>query len=364
MLGNPSIVAFDPTTAKWTLNETRIDKEFKAISNVLNPLPTSDQKGIRIIPWGPRGWWEKTTPFNPVLQFQPYALTADKKKFDLTKFNSFYFPIVKRVIQIARKYGMRTWYCWMDNCQFFPDPQNSRRWSPWVTNAQSISTFYEPKAYPFLKTWIQKCYDEFAGLYVYWPWGNETTPSAFRDVAKNVIYPMITKLSIPARSMTYGAIMTKAKYAPSVPPPDGPYLDTNDTQSWLKADVEDALGKSYKLGIWKEVHGIGRAGYPTKPNELDQAITWWARTVTNGIRIWISDDGTKNGDSACDVATDGARPSASRWTSMVKATKPFANDFCYEHLPQNETEAGLSCQIATMKSIYKTIYGTNPIPKY
>jgi hypothetical protein len=354
MLGDPEVVQYDKATGAWTLNEARVVAEFRAVAN-------AGAQGMRIMPWAPRAWYG-ATPFDLNLQFQPYALTADKKKYDLAKFNAFYFPIVKRVIVLARKFGMRVWFCWMDNCQF---AGGYKKWSPWVTNVQGITSCYDPKAVPFIKTWIQKCYDEFAGLDVRWAWGNEMDNAGMRAIAKNAIFPMIKKLALDPKKMTYGATMKQQKY---YPPPKPTPIDwekyrpvTAGTLDDLKRIAGDEFGDVVKLGIWKEIHSIGGKGYPAIPNRLDQALYWWARRINNGIRIWLSDDGVKDGDSKCDVDFDGARPSAERWAEMVKITMAFKNDFTYEHLPQS---ANLACQVKTLKAIYKAIYGTNPVAKY
>lgn len=342
LLQNPRFVKYDKALKKWYLDEAACHTEFKTVAN-------AGAVGIRLLPYGV---WN-AHPYGIESQFQPYAMVGTK--YDLSKFNDWYFPIVRRVVQIARQYGLKTWWVWLDNCQFWGI---YRKWSPWAVNTQGIGSFYEVKAYPFIKSWIQKCHTELSPYYVNWCWGNETTPMSFREVAKNAIWPMITKLAIPARNMTYGAILETAPYI------NGEYQDINKTLQWLAADIEDAMGKPMKLGIWREVHGIGRIGYPKKPNMLDEALCFWARTGRNGIRIWLSDDGTKTGDSPCDKAVDGARPSATRWTAMVKSTLSFLNDFTYEHLPQDETAEGLPCQGVTLKSIYKAINGVYPTPKY
>jgi hypothetical protein len=61
------------------------------------------------------------------------------------------------------------------------------------------------------------------------------------------------------------------------------------------------------------------------------------------------------------VDFDGARPSAARWAEIVKMTMGMKNDFTYEHLPQGPD---LACQVATIKAIYRAIYGVDPVAKY
>jgi hypothetical protein len=48
----------------------------------------------------------------------------------------------------------------------------------------------------------------------------------------------------------------------------------------------------------------------------------------------------------------------------VKIALKNGNDFTFEHLPQDESPAGLPCQVKTLKAIYKAVYGKDPVEKY
>jgi len=330
LLGDPRFLTYDRTTDKWTLNE-------KALDDHLAKIRAAGATGLRLLPWEP---WE-THPYGIRSQFQPYVVLGSK--FDLAHFNAWYFPIARKAIEIAKKRGLKTWWCWMDQCQF---AGGYAKWSPWATNVQGITTCYDVKAYPFIKTWIQKCYTEFAGLGVCWSWGNEMNKPGMLGIAKNAIFPMIKKLSLDPKKMTYGATMEPAEYV------NGVYLDTNDVQSKLKGMTEDAFDKATKLAIWREVHGVGGKGYPAVPNQLDQALSWWGRRRNNGIRLWLADNGVWNGDSKCDTTTYNGkvqtRPSATRWAEIVKITKLYGNDFTYEMLPKT---TDINCITAKIKAI-------------
>jgi len=341
MLQDPRVVLYDRSEDWWYLDEAVVNTEFCAVAN-------AGAVGIRIMPWGP---WE-AHPYGIKSQFQPYIINDDK--YDLSKFNTYYFPIVKKVIQIARKYGMKTWWCWFDNCQF---AGSYRRWSPWVTNLQNITTVYDSKAYPFLKTWIQRCETEFAGLDVRHAWANEGNNIGMQNLVRNVVWPMMRQYHFDPKKMTYGATMKAAPYI------NGEYLGDAGMLDQLKKITGTEFGDPTKLAIWKEVHSVGGKGYPAVPNLLNQALQWWARPMNNGVRIWLSDDGVWDGDSACDfeASTGRRRPSATRWAAIVKATKGYGNDFTYEHLPKG---GNLACQIQTLKAIYKALNGVNPIEKY
>lgn len=356
LFGDERFLTYDKAKDAWTLDEGELDAYFKKMRN-------AGATGIRLLPWAPRGWYGPS-PFDLNLQFQPYMVLGNK--YTLAAFNKFYFPIAKRVIQIAKKYGLQTWWCWGDNCQF-SGPY--RKWSPWVTNVQGVATCYDPKAVPFIKAWIQKCADEFKGLGVSWAWGNEMTPAGMEAVAQNAIFPMIKKLKLDPKQMTYGAIMKDVKYYPK---PAG-WKPTPTQKEWeyypgnagmldqLKKITGTAFGDPFKLAIWKEVHGIGGKGYPKIPNRLDQAEKWWLRQKNNGIRVSFSNDGVKDGDSKCDVASDGARPSAARMGEIAKALAAFGNDVMIEQCPQGPDDA---CHVATLREIYKGLNGKYPVARY
>lgn len=349
ILQNPNYFIYDKAADKWMLNEVGANELFCAVAN-------AGATGIRVLPWAP---WE-AHPYGLSSQFQPYRMNVDRTKFDLAAFNDYYFPLARRFIEIAKKYGLTTWFVLGDNCQF---AGNYDRWSPWSNNAQGIGTFYESKAFPYFKKWFEKCIDEFAGLGVCWAWGNETNRPQMVDLARAAILPVVKARNLDFTKMTYGATMEEVDYLP--PPAADQYPGIAGTLDWLKKLVGDTLGDKAKLSIWKEVHSIGGKGYPKVPNRLHQALYWWARTANNGIRIWLSNDGVFDGNSTCDVEQDGAvtkrRPSTERMAEIVQITMAYANDFTYEHLPKTKD---LVCITATLRAMYRAMTGKDPETKY
>ncbi len=341
MLGNPEVMLYDKATDKWSYDKAKVEAEFKAVSNALSPMASGDEKGIRLLPWAP--WWPH--PYGLSSAFQPYQMTPDRKKFVTAKFNTWYFPIVRDIITLAKKYDLKTWFCWMDKTALY---------SPWQTNIEGIKGLGDPNVDPVLRAWIKKCNTEFVGLDVRWCWGNEMQPAYMTRIAKNVIFPMMKSLSLNPKKMTYGAAMMKVNpYVPNSKTGKMEYTGNAGTLDTLKGMVGAAFGDYTKLAIWKEVHRCGGATYPTPPDIVDQGRAWWLRKVSNKIRVWFSDDAVKDGDSKCDFEPDGARPSAARWTHIVKSTTAFGNDITYEHLPQSRD---ISCQVKTLKAIYKAMY--------
>ena len=342
LLGEPEFVF--RRDGIWYLDEIYTNEFFCALAN-------AGTEWQRLLPWSPWG----PHPEGMKSQFSPYVLIGDK--FDLSHFNDFYFPIVKEVIRIAKKYAIKTWWCLADNCQFHGA---TKKWSPWVTNVNGIGSVYEKKAYPIFKRWIEKCYTEFTGLDVGWAFGNEMQNTAFRALAKEVIFPFIKTGILKPSNCAYGAVMEASPYV------DGEYTNTSaGVLDLVKKDMGTQFGEAAQLAPWKEVHGVGDKDFPAVPNNLDQALYWWGRRPIN---IWLSDDGTFYGDSKCDVevGTGKRRPSGSRWKKTVEIVKDYIggnrkNDFVFEHVPKG---GDLVCQCATMKEIYKAVHGEYPEEKW
>ena len=362
-IGSQNFV-YDHKADRWTLDEDAVNRLFCATGN-------AGSTGIRIIPYNP--WNEH--PHGIKSQFQPYALNADCTAFNLGAFNDWYFPLVRRYIEIAKTYGQTTIFALLDNCQFAGD---YKKWLPWSNNTQGIGTFYESKAWPFVKTWFEKCLVEFDGLGITWSWGNECNKPAMVDLVKNALLPVVLAKGLDFKKLCYGATMERVEYKPKpddwVPTPEQPrwdyYPGMAGTLDWLKKLVADTIGgvagDKAKLAIWKEVHSIGGKGYPDHGNPYEQAMYWWARPENNGIRILLSNDGVFDGDSLCDIAVDpghptGRRPSAERMAEIVKDSLQYKNDMIYEHLPKTRD---IACVTATLRAMYKEMEGEEPEEKY
>jgi hypothetical protein len=350
----------DYVEGAFNVNEIRTNQRLCAAGN-------GGAEYQRLIPygvWGPR-------PEGIKSQFSPYQLKGDK--FDLSKFNAYYWPIVKQILIIAKKYGLTTWWALADNCQFHG---SYRKYSPWVTNINGVTSIYDGAeetkydedgkpytvltgSYPFFKAFIEKSLAELGPLGAKWAWGNEMNNPGFRALANAVIFPFLKAGKIEPEDSTYGATMDDASYDPATKE----YTHTGGVQDLVKKDTGDDLGEAAKLAVWREVHGCGGKGYPQAPNPLDQALTWWARLHDNGIRIWLSDDGVWDGDSPCDFETETGhrRPSGPRWAEMIKRALTYKNQFIFEHLPKGGDPA---CQQKILAAIFKALYAVEPEEKY
>jgi len=374
LLGDPRFISYDNALDKWTLNEDALHQHACAVANAISladgdPLAAKYEKGIRLLPWAPWG----QHPHGLSSQFQPYEMNADRTKFDLDHFNTWYFPIVTRAIEIWNLYGFRVWWCLFDNCQF---SGNYGKWSPWENNVQGVTSVYDPKAFQDpdadhparmnrFKAWWNKCLTNFAGRKVGWAWANEGSKEML-PLAKGGIFPFLKAGTLDPKFMTYGATMEEVEYHPEIPVEQGgPYPGNAGMLDALKGIVGTLFGDKTKLAIWKEVHSIGGKGYPNIPNRLHQAATWWLRKLSNGIRVWLSNDGVFDGDSGCDYDVwQGKlrrRPSAERMAEIVTSTKSYGNDITWEHLPKTED---MACILNTLKAMFKALFGKEPTAKY
>jgi len=336
ILQDPNYVNFDGKL--WSYNESNIVNLYKTISKY-------GAEWQRILPWGV---WEKHS-YGIKSQFSPYVLSGEK--FDLRFTNDHYFTTVKKIIRIARDFGIKTWFCLMDNCQFHGA---CSKWSPWVTNVNGISNLYSKNAYPFLKTFINQCLFELKGLNVGWSWGNEMNNMAFPNLAKVVLFPFIKKGYFVPSNCTYGATLQDTEYINKA------YADNKPSvQDYVKKDVGVACGDKVKLAIWREVHGVGEEPFPILPNILDQSLSWWGN---HPIKIWLSDDGCFNGKSNCDKfiykGKTQIRPSAAQWMRIISIAREYKNSFVFEHLPKAADD--LKCQAHTIRCMYMSLYGKTP----
>jgi hypothetical protein len=360
-LGDPAYTPYKD--GKWGVNEVELNLEYCNAGN-------SGASFQRVMPWtvwGPH-------PEGMKSQFSPYILEGDK--FNLGKFNDYYFPIVRRVVMIAKSYGIKTYFDLTDNCQFIPKTAEYRKWSPWVTNVQGITSVYDGSvgkdangnrvlkgSYLYFDMFIEKCIAELGGEVAGFFWGNETNNGLFRPLANAVIFPWYQKGKLTFKTSAYGATMDACdKWGINPVTNKYEYLcPENSVQDLLKKDVGAVFGEKAKLSIWKEVHSIGEVEPDVNPpHPLHQALFWWGN---HPIRIFLSDDGVFRGDSKCDIEpeTEHTRPSAERWGRVINHCLGYRNDFYWEHLPKG---GYIECQGRTLQEMYKALNGKYPVKKY
>ena len=324
----------------WILDETALTKHLKAIS-------AAGANFARFLPWGV---WGSHPGQKKAYQFQPYFLDTSRDKWDLSAFNTHYFPIVKRVIEIINGLNMTVMFCLFDACQFHG---GYSKWSPWVSNVQGITTLYDPAADVYTKRWVSTMTLRFKDADVIWAFGNEMNNAAFPAFAKRVIFPYIKLRNLDFNRMTYGATMMSTAYLGN-----HQYEDKYCPLDYVKRDVGDVFGDEAKLDVYREIHGCGGIECGAERPfgaDVDQALLGWGK---NPIRKIFSDDGCYTGNSKCDKRDKGARPSAETWGKMatyILANYPVTMGgrdrlINFEHLPGVYPPNDI-CQAATIRAI-------------
>lgn len=321
------------------LDEEAVKQHFAAIAN-------AGANAVRILPyavWEPR-------PYGRRSQFCPWVL--DGNLWDLSKFNSYYFPIMRRIFEIINSYNMTVWFPLFDQCQ-----QHKGYWTaytPWFHNVQKTTSFYDTNVDKYSTYWVETAWSEFKGLDMFWPWGNELNGSKSSLAwGRRVIFPLIRKLNIPFDKMTYGWVMGDAPYLGG-----GKFGDAFTAQDTARKYFgEEFPPESNKFLLIREVHKCGTtpldAFTPYGPHPA-QAAFWWGNKPVGPFLI--SNDGTKENWPS----QDGGRPDGKKWKAMAGWAFGFKNCAGVEHLPEG---GDLVYQTAVMESIsaaYKLKFGKWP----
>lgn len=260
---------------KWVLDEY-------GLINHLTAIKDAGANGIRTLPWGV---WGSHPGQNPAYQFQPYVLKGGK--WDLSTFNTHYFSNVKKAFEIINGLNMTAILSVFDNCQLHG---GYRKWSPWYSNVQGITSFYDKAADKYSRTWLTFLTKRFGGYDVIWGFGNELENKAAPDFAKRVLLPFVKSKSLPFDRLTYGAT-TKI-------------VSGDSNQDVIRNAVEDTFGKTAERSIIMEDHGF----------PFTASLPAW------GNKPWrklYSDDGCYTGKSLCDKNARGSRPSAVEWQAKA-----------------------------------------------
>jgi len=292
-----------------------------------------------LIPWGVWcQWLYDRYGINGV--FQPYMLLGDR--FDLTNWNDYYWPTVRKIVEILNDFGITVRFELYDSCQFHGP---YRMYSPWFKNCQDffVPSFGEQmpvEGYPYVAAFVNKALGELAGLDVMFGLGNEMMDT---ELAINCIMPIIRDHGINPARMWYGAVMAGGKYDPVA----GKFaLPAWDAQGIIKGRIEQVYAStqwagesmaSAKCAYIRPVHGAlakptaeeSRYGF-TYGLAVHQALIFWAGNIN--MRFSLEDDGTGDGDNIFD--TDGRlqRPDKYQWRYGIR--------FCLSWIRDQETLAG------------------------
>lgn len=283
-------------------------------------ISNAGANSVRILPygvWGPHPDGRKS-------QFCPWVL--EDNVWDLSKFNDYYFPMMRKIIEIANAVNLEVWLPWFDSCQLQPGEWTA--FTPWKHNIQGVNHFYDAWADIYTKKWVKRYYAEFKDMNVFWPWGNELDQLQFPEWAKRVLFPLIKELGIPFEKMTYGATMSEREYLGA-----GMFKDKPDT---VQDIARKFFGEAFppeknKFLLMREVHKCGTTpldAFCPFGHRPHQAAYWWGNKP---VGDWVvSDDGVHE----CKNPIDGGRPNADRWYDMAKWAMQYRNLGGIEHLPE------------------------------
>jgi len=316
---------------KFTLDEDGLRVELQAAAN-------AGANAVRFLP-DFTGVWGKH-PGGKKSQFQPCVLNAketawilgtySKDKGWIPAWNTYFFPIQDRIFQIANEAGLTVIYCLFEGCQF---NSGARIWSPWYSNEQGITTFYDPKADIFSKPWVGTMTVRAARRDVILGFGNELENKAAPDFVERVIFPYLKIRKWSLSRVTLGATAKIVGAGDSI-------------QDLIRKKVRDTFGLVMEKDVIQEDHG-------------------WPFTAT--LPLWgpkpyrklYSDDGFYGGHSLCDKSFKGVRPSATEWGKLsldILKKYPAAASgrerlISFEHLPAGYSTGNLECKIAPIKAI-------------
>jgi len=306
---------------KFTLDEAGFGVECDAAAHAGANIERFMAYGV----WGPHKYKRKS-------QFQPYVLDLKTNQWDLTKFNEYYFPMMRRILARAQAANMSIIFDLFDGCEF---RGTESIWSPWAVNNQGIMNFYGKDADKYSREFFLKCISEFKDFDIIWSFGNEPENKGFPAMAERVILPIVKAKKLDFNRLAYGAT-TKISAKDSI-------------QDRVRQLVRDKFGPAAEKCIIMPDHG-----WP-----FTASLPVWGKKP---YRKLYSDDGCYTGASKCDIRVGkGARPSATQWGILAKSilTKyPAALGgrerlISFEHLPAGFSTGSLECKVAPIRAISK-----------
>ena len=339
----------------------------KAISN-------AGANAFRIMPYA---FWkyESGDPDLPMQKrFQPYYFDPVKRKWDLARFNDYYFPILRTMLEDAKAARMVCWFSLFDNCQ-----NHNKFPTPWKNNLQGIKRFYQD--WEYTKFWIDKVLQEFKCLPVVYELGNEISADGVSmEVAKEwgirVIHYLLEN-GIAPENICLGATFPDIKYTPE------------DTKKPFKAKYRNLSAELKKSYVFRPDNKYGgehakKAVFRPAHRCLDQKTEDDKKFPKTGIMLrgvlhWFggkpkgsdpslvySDDGTRYGGPSCDqdLQNNKIRPGIEKWNNgldLIFSYNPRRGKVAIEHLPSKK--ATLDCQVEILNFIserYKKKYGKFP----
>jgi len=329
----------------------------------LAPLLNAGANAIRILAYSVFG--ERKSRGD---QFSPFILDKPTNKWDLSKRDPEFFPILKQAIRGAIELApdnMTAWLCILDGCE----NQDNKPWneySPWMRNIQKVASIYDDRAGEDIQAFFEDCateLQEFAPHMAY-HLANEANKVAFSNQAKKYMFPVIKKFNLPFNRLGYGSTMDDRDYLGA-----GKYADKPDTvQDITRKLFSVVFGDPAKVQAFREVHGIGNRLDKDRPfgDRIAQAICWWSKDKQSELALLgpviYDTDGMKKGDSKCDKDFDGARPSAETMGEIARYAWQGAgvDNVHLFHCPQTYDTDCLSLTFEAISESYKKVFGKYP----
>jgi len=269
------------------------------------------------------------------------------------KWRKDYFPIMRKMFEIANAEKLTVWFPWFDECQ-----QQKGKWntySPWMNNVQGIPNFYDKKADRLCYYWIRMLLRKFDGLDMFYPWGNEFRETMYAaEWARRVLFPAVREFRVPLNKLTYGFTMDQRPYLGK-----GQFYDKPDTKQdvvrkWVGIDFPPEKNKTL---IIREVHKCGTLPldeYCEFGHRPAQAENWWKNPAT-GPYIW-STDGVKEWKNPL----DGGRPPAATIKDMCDKAFTHANCVGIEYCPEGGTLSYQAGAVRAISTAYRARHGKWP----
>ena len=313
---------------KYENGKFSLDK--KRLYNRLRRAANAGANVVRVLPLS---CWEVKSR---EAMFQPFAWDTVQGAWDVSRYNDYYFPIVKEFVEVARTVGMKVLFELFDNCGLWP----SIRWlNPWTWNANGIENFYV-EADPIYK-WVNKVIGELGNSVLY-GMGNELTDAV----------GLIRTNGLLTGTKMFSKILPILKISGITPFSYGADLDipTESTHSSvMKAmamDVEQIWDENAKVQLFRPCHQACSA----TSDRVITPVAWWRYHS-----ILFSDDGAF------------PRPTASEWAVAMKYVLDRQSidvaqfgqagkaRLMFEHCPESddwEAEAGMINSMTDIAGLY------------
>ena len=322
--------------------------------------------GMRIFPYETKWVPSADKMFSPVLW------DADKKAWDLNKWNEAYFVALDQLVEICELNHIRVWYSLFDNCQNHTGvgSNRNRAMAPWLNNVQGAADYL--KSVPLSKKWVQKILDRYGNRMSY-EIGNElcviqgSTPN---DTATWLaqMADAVLRSGVPPESICWGAEPIGSWNGEKFEIDKNKDLITVASRILSRMLDPDNPGKTYNEArtqdrIYCTIHNIGI--YPTDKKDETIAVQLWGGAHTR--KALLSDDGQSVGHSVMNCEPDGTWRRGNYKETYDTQRYLSANDggkdwrWIFETLPSNTAPAAWLDNIRAMADAYKNRYGVFPV---